>query len=127
MTRSISENKATEGPHKPPVPGGVWSAAPTPLTDDMRVHVDDVRRMIDHHERLGVNGLFLAGTNGEGPWLPEREKRILVETVVRHVDGYIPVAVQVTDNSTDRILDNHPRGGGGRGRYRGHRAADVFL
>lgn len=86
--------------------GGVWSAAPTPLTEDMRVHTDDVKRMIDHHARLGVNGLFLAGTNGEGPWLPDREKRRLVQAVVNHVAGSMPVAVQVTDNSIERILDN---------------------
>ena len=55
---------------------GVWSAAPTPLTNDMKVHKGDVKRMVGHHIRLGVNGLFLAGTNGEGPWLPELEKRI---------------------------------------------------
>jgi len=91
---------------KPVITGGVWSAAPTPLTDDMRVHEDDVRRMIDHHVRLGVNGIFLAGTNGEGPWLPDREKHRLVRTAVKHVNGSMPVAVQVTDNSTERILDN---------------------
>jgi len=85
---------------------GVWSAAPTPLTDDMSVHTDDVKRMIDHHLALGVRGLFLAGTNGEGPWLPEREKRKLVRTAVEHIGGEIPVAVQVTDDSSARILDN---------------------
>ena len=86
--------------------GGVWSAAPTPLTNDMKVHVDDVKRMVDHHIRLGVNGLFLAGTNGEGPWLPERERRRLVQTVVEHVKGTLIIAVQVTDNSSARVLDN---------------------
>ena len=86
--------------------GGIWSAAPTPLTDDMKVHVEDVKRMVDHHIRLGVNGLFLAGTNGEGPWLPDSERRTLVKTVVKHVRGELIVAVQVTDNSSARIRDN---------------------
>ena len=85
---------------------GVWSAAPTPLTDDMKVHKGDVKRMVRHHIRLGVNGLFLAGTNGEGPWLPELEKRKLVESVVKHAGGKLIIAVQVTDNSSARILDN---------------------
>ncbi|MFC1606382.1 dihydrodipicolinate synthase family protein [Candidatus Latescibacterota bacterium] len=84
----------------------VWSAAPTPLNDDMTVNTDDVRRMVDHHLRLDIDGLFLAGTNGEGPWLPEPEKRILVKTVVGQSAGRLPVAVQVTDNSTARILHN---------------------
>lgn len=92
-----------------PVHGGVWSAAPTPLDIDMKVRTDDVKRMVDHHFRLGIDGLFLAGTNGEGPWLPDREKSVLVRTVADHVDGKLPVAVQVTDNSAVRIADNMSR------------------
>lgn len=85
---------------------GVWSAAPTPFTRAMTVDVDSVERMVDHHLRLGVKGLFLAGTNGEGPWLPEKELRTLVKTVVKAARGRMTVAVQVTDNSAARILDN---------------------
>jgi 4-hydroxy-tetrahydrodipicolinate synthase len=85
---------------------GVWSAAPTPFTNAMTVDEDSVRRMVDHHLRLGVKGLFLAGTNGEGPWLPEKELRTLVRTVVKAVRGRVTVAVQVSDNSAARILDN---------------------
>jgi 4-hydroxy-tetrahydrodipicolinate synthase len=85
---------------------GVWSAAPTPFTEAMTVDVDSVKRMVDHHLRLGVKGLFLAGTNGEGPWLPEKELRTLVRAVVKAVRGRMTVAVQVSDNSAARILDN---------------------
>ena len=85
---------------------GVWSAAPTPFTNDMKVDTESVRRMVDHHLRLGVNGLFLLGTCGEGPWLADRERHILIQTVAKSVKGKIPVAVQVTDNSAARILDN---------------------
>jgi dihydrodipicolinate synthase/N-acetylneuraminate lyase len=85
---------------------GVWSAAPTPFDAGLAVDVDSVKRMVDHHHRLGVMGLFLAGTNGEGPWLPERELRTLVKTVVRANRGRMTIAVQVTDNSAARIIDN---------------------
>ena len=62
--------------------------------------------MVGHHLRLGIKGLFLAGTNGEGPWLPEREKRRLVAGVANHAGGKMVVAVQVTDNSPARVIDN---------------------
>ncbi len=88
---------------------GVWSAAPTPLTKNLTVDVDSVKRMVDHHLRLGVKGLFLAGTNGEGPWLPEKELRTLVRTTVKAARGRMVLAVQVTDNSAARILDNIKR------------------
>ncbi len=85
---------------------GVWSAAPTPFDKSLAVDVDSVKRMVDHHHRLGVKGLFLAGTNGEGPWLPERELRTLVRSVVKANRGRLTIAVQVTDNSAARIIDN---------------------
>lgn len=86
--------------------GGVWSAAPTPFTDDWKVDTESVKRMVDHHLRLGVRGLFLGGTCGEGPLLPDRERHRLVQAVVEHGRGRLVVAVQVTDNSALRILDN---------------------
>lgn len=84
----------------------VWSAAPTPLTDGMRVDVPSVRRMVKHHLRLGISGLFLCGTNGEGPFLPDAEKRTLIRATVGSAKGRLPVAVQVSDNSHARILQN---------------------
>ncbi len=85
---------------------GVWSATPTPLTEKMTVDTQSVKRMVDHHLRLGVRGLFLAGTCGEGAWMPDRQKRLLVETVAKYAKGRMLVSVQVTDNSAARILDN---------------------
>jgi dihydrodipicolinate synthase/N-acetylneuraminate lyase len=97
-TKTVTEKKAGFS--------GVWSAAPTPFTERMTVDVDSAKRMVDHHHRLGVTGLFLAGTNGEGPWLPEDGLRILVRTVIKANRGRMTIAVQVTDNSVVRILDN---------------------
>jgi 4-hydroxy-tetrahydrodipicolinate synthase len=86
--------------------GGVWSATPTPFTDDWQVDTDSVKKMVEHHLRLGVRGLFLGGTCGEGPLLPDRVRRRLVQAVVAHARGRLVIAVQVTDNSALRILDN---------------------
>lgn len=85
---------------------GVWSAAPTPFTASMEIDVSSVRRMVEHHIRLGVKGLFLAGTNGEGPWLTDHQRRQLIHSVVRANRQRMPIAVQVTDNSAARVLDN---------------------
>ncbi len=85
---------------------GVWSAAPTPFTEDLQIDRDAVCRMVEHHLRLGVKGLFLLGTCGEGPWMTDQQKRILVETVVAANRKRMLIAAQVTDNSAARILDN---------------------
>ena len=56
--------------------------------------------------RLGVAGVFVAGTCGEGPWMPDRERRRLVKAAVAAADKRLPIAVQVSDNSAARIADN---------------------
>ena len=86
--------------------GGVWSAIPTPFTARMKIDTESVRRMIEHHVRLGIKGLFACGTNGEGPWMTDTQRRIFLRSVVRFTRKRMPVAVQVTDNSAARILDN---------------------
>jgi 4-hydroxy-tetrahydrodipicolinate synthase len=91
------------------IPGGVWSATPTPLTADGRLDAPSVPRMIDHHVRMGVTGLMLAGTCGEGPWLPEGEREALIRSAVAANRGRLRLAVQVTDNSAARTLDNIAR------------------
>jgi 4-hydroxy-tetrahydrodipicolinate synthase len=62
--------------------------------------------MVQRHIHMGVNGLFLAGTNGEGPWMPDTQRRRLVTAAVKYTEGRMLIAVQVTDNSTARILAN---------------------
>lgn len=91
---------------KSPLPGGVWSAPPTPLNRDKRLDEASVGRLVEHHLRLGVSGLMLAGTCGEGPWLRSEDKQTLTQAVVAAAAGRLRVALQVTDNSAGRVLAN---------------------
>lgn len=83
-----------------------WSATPTPLTADFKVDVPSVERMIRAAVADGMHGLFLGGTCGEGPWLPNRERSRLVKAAVQAAGGRLRIAAQVSDNSVPRILDN---------------------
>ena len=64
---------------------GAWSASPTPFTAKMEVDTVAVRKMIDHHIRLGVKGLFLSGTCGEGPWMTDAQNRVLIRAASEYV------------------------------------------
>ena len=86
--------------------GGVWSATPTPLNAAGRVDTSSVERLIEHHVRMGVTGIMLAGTCGEGPWLPDVERETLVRTAAAAAKGRLRIAMQVTDNSAVRTLHN---------------------
>ncbi len=85
---------------------GAWSAAPTPFTKTLKIDKPSVKRMIEHHVRLGQKGIFIGGTCGEGPFLPREDFRLLTRTVTESAKGRIAVAVQVSDNSYAKVLDN---------------------
>jgi 4-hydroxy-tetrahydrodipicolinate synthase len=92
--------------NKPNLTGGVWSATPTPLTRDARLDEPSVPRLVEHHVKMGVTGLMLAGTCGEGPWLTDADREGLIRAAVAAARGRLRCAVQVTDNSAARTLAN---------------------
>jgi len=48
----------------------------------------------------------LAGTCGEGPWLPRADIRKLTEIAAAANNGRMKIAVQVTDNSYTKVLEH---------------------
>ncbi len=84
----------------------LWSATPTPLTDDLKIDIESTRRLVDHHLRLGVDGLFILGSCGEGPWLPREQQRTFTREICDYNAGRMTIGVQVTDNSAPRIIEN---------------------
>lgn len=90
---------------------GIWSATPTPLTVSLTVDEASVRRMVEHHIYMGIRGLFLAGTCGEGPLLSRRQVDLLVRRSAEAAAERLKISVQVTDNSYCRVLDNIKRAG----------------
>ncbi len=83
----------------------VFSAMPTPFTNSLKLDVASLKRSIKHHIRLGVEGLFIGGTCGEGPWMPQADFRKLVKTTCQISNRRLFTAVQVTDNSSAQVLD----------------------
>ena len=90
----------------PPIPGGVWSATPTPLNHAKRFEPANIGSLVEHHVRLGIKGLMLAGTCGEGPWLRADDRERLTRGSVEASAGRLRIALQVTDNSIGRALVN---------------------
>ena len=88
---------------------GVWSAMSTPLTEDYAVDADALERLVEHQIRLGIKGVFLAGTAGEGPFLPDKERLRLAQLTVQFTQGRLPIAMQITDNSAERMIENLER------------------
>ncbi len=85
---------------------GAWSACPTPFTESLKIDKASVKRMTEHHIRLGQTGIFLGGTCGEGPWLPRSDIRRLTEVAAAANNRRMYIAVQVTDNSHTKVIEH---------------------
>ncbi len=76
----------------------------TPLTDDHRLDVAGLERLVAHELAGGVHGLFLLGSCGEGPVLPPAVQHELIERTIRLVAGRVPVIVGITDACVSESL-----------------------
>ncbi|MFV0415396.1 MAG: dihydrodipicolinate synthase family protein [Chthoniobacterales bacterium] len=86
-------------------PLDVWSATPTPFTKNFKIDLPATQRMIQRHIALKCDGVMLGGSCGEGPWLSSFDLRDLVTHAVESAEKKIKIAVQVTDNSENPVLE----------------------
>ncbi|TDE18819.1 dihydrodipicolinate synthase family protein [Actinomadura sp. 6K520] len=78
----------------------------TPLTPGLEVDVPSLERLVDRLVRAGVDGLFVLGSTSEVAFLPDAHRRTVLETVVKHVAGEVPVLGGVIDMTTLRVIEH---------------------
>ncbi|SNR39862.1 4-hydroxy-tetrahydrodipicolinate synthase [Paracoccus sediminis] len=79
---------------------GSLPALVTPFTPDGELDLDTLKKLVEWHVDQGSHGLVPVGTTGESPTLTHDEHRLVIEEVVRAVDGRIPVIAGAGSNST---------------------------
>lgn len=84
----------------------IWSAIPTPFTIENKLDFGALEKLINHHQQIGIQGLFLGGTCGEGPYLTRIETTDLIHKSCDLINGRFKIAAQVTGNSASRVLEN---------------------
>ncbi|MFJ1667482.1 dihydrodipicolinate synthase family protein [Streptomyces bottropensis] len=85
---------------------GVVPPVCTPLTPDREVDLPSLVRLVDHLVAGGVDALFVLGSSSEAAYLTDAQRRRVVESVVGHVGGQLPVLAGVIDMTTPRVLDH---------------------
>ncbi|MFG2883297.1 dihydrodipicolinate synthase family protein [Streptomyces sp. NPDC048297] len=85
---------------------GVVPPVCTPLTPDREVDVPSLLRLVDHLVEGGVHALFVLGSTSEAAFLTDRQRSQVVEAVVGHTGGQLPVLAGVIDMTTPRVLDH---------------------
>lgn len=81
---------ATVGGRQRVIQGNI-PAVVTPFTSSGEVMIDAFAEMVRWHLDNGVNGICVAGDNGEAWSLSGEERRRLAETAVREAAGRVPV------------------------------------
>ena len=75
---------------------GVFSVLPTPFGPGGDLDLDSLKRVVDLFIGAGVNGLTALGVTSEVARLNDRERVQVLETVVKHVNGRVPVVAGAT-------------------------------
>ena len=84
---------------------GIYSAVVTPFKENLTVDYETWPMYIKFLAENGINGLFLFGTNGEGPLLTLNEKKELLKIAVDTIKGEIPIIVQVGGVVFEEVIE----------------------
>lgn len=78
---------------------GIIPPVVTPLRDAEHLDEAGLERLLEHLITGGVHGLFMLGSNGEGPSLAGHVQRQLIERTCRQVNGRLPVLMGISHTS----------------------------
>ncbi len=84
---------------------GIIPPMVTPLLENKELDSAGLKKLIEHLLDGGVHGIFLLGTNGEGPSLDYGLRKKLITEACKIVDHRVPVLVGITDTSFEASLD----------------------
>lgn len=93
---------------KPAAFHGIFTPLVTPITDDDRMDIESLSRLVDFQIEHGVHGLWVMGTTGEFAAFDEEERAEAVSAVVRQANKRVPVIANVSDTAT-RLVARHVR------------------
>lgn len=84
----------------------IWSATPTPFLDDGSLDEPGIKNLVAQHTKLGVSGLFVGGTCGEGGFMPNSQRAAMVRQVKLAAGDSLHIAAHVSDTSAARVREN---------------------
>ncbi|RIV27453.1 dihydrodipicolinate synthase family protein [Fibrisoma montanum] len=79
---------------------GVFPALTTKFTADDQLDIPMFRTNLQAQLDAGVDGVILGGSLGEASTLTTEEKETLVRTAVEHIDGQVPVVLNIAEGAT---------------------------
>lgn len=85
--------------------GGVVPPLCTPFTNDGKVDVASLERLIEYQIEGGVTGIFALGSTSEAGAMNDAQRREVLELTVKFVNGRVPVLAGAIAMSTGTVID----------------------
>ena len=84
---------------------GVYAIPVTPFNDDLSVDWDSLRKCVEFSVEAGAHGIVVPVNASEGPFLPDTERKQVLQVAIEVVDGAVPVVGGVSGTSTTQSGD----------------------
>lgn len=84
---------------------GVYTICPTPFDTTGELDLDSLRSLVNFQLEAGIHGLAVLGFLGEAHKLSSFERRRVIETVVAHARGKVPIWVGVRALGTEGAIE----------------------
>lgn len=84
---------------------GTGVALITPFTEDLKVDVEALRKLVNFQVENGIDYMVVLGTTGESATLSTEEKKQVIATVVEENKGRLPLVLGVGGNCTSKVVE----------------------
>lgn len=84
---------------------GTGVALITPFTEDLKVDVEALKKLVNFQVENGIDYMVVLGTTGESATLTSEEKKLVISTVVAENNGRLPLVLGVGGNCTAKVVE----------------------
>ncbi|MBW2938398.1 4-hydroxy-tetrahydrodipicolinate synthase [Aureisphaera sp. CAU 1614] len=84
---------------------GTGVALVTPFTNDFKVDVEGLKRVVNFQVENGIEYLVVLGTTGESVTLTKEEKKLVIDTVIEVNNDRLPLVLGVGGNDTQAVVN----------------------
>ena len=84
---------------------GTGVALITPFTTNFEVDVEALKRIVNYQIDNGIDYLVVLGTTGESVTLSEKEKQLVIDTIIKANARRLPLVLGIGGNNTKEVVN----------------------
>jgi N-acetylneuraminate lyase len=84
---------------------GIFPALVTPFTEGGKINAEAIERLVTVNLEKGVSGFYIGGSTAESFLLSPEERKFVLETVIKNVQGKAKVIANIGLFSTEQGID----------------------